>query len=80
MSNLTIKDLPRNEEMDSNDMAAIDGGFSFPNNVAPIKLIAPPKPVNTPNLPPTGDAGGFPSGDSGGGGGYLGDGSDYLPY
>jgi type VI protein secretion system component Hcp len=30
MSNVTIKDLPRNEELDSNDMAAIEGGmFGF---------------------------------------------------
>jgi hypothetical protein len=38
MSNLSIKDMPRNEAMDSNDMAAIEGGISFPLNVAAVKL------------------------------------------
>jgi hypothetical protein len=64
MPTLPIKDLPRNEEMDSNDMAAIEGGFSFPsvlNNVAPIKLIAPPPPVTQPSHggPSSGDGGGW---------------------
>ncbi|HXW75608.1 MAG TPA: hypothetical protein VEK10_12410 [Steroidobacteraceae bacterium] len=47
MSNLTIKDLPHNEEMNSDDMAAIDGGISFPSILhgGPIKLIPPPQPV-----------------------------------
>ena len=47
-----IKDLPRNEKMDSNDMAAIEGGITFPSLLhgAPIKLIAPPQPVTQPSL------------------------------
>jgi len=47
MSNVTIKDLARNEEIDSNDLALIGGGISFPSVLhgAPIKLIAPPQPV-----------------------------------
>jgi hypothetical protein len=56
MPTLPIKDLPLNEEMDSNDMAAIEGGFSFPsvlNNIAPVKLVPSPQPVTEPNaLPP----------------------------
>jgi len=71
MATLPIKDLPLNEEMDSGDMAAIEGGFTFPavlHNVAPVKLIAPPQPVTKPDntLPPSGDGGG------------LGDGGDFY--
>jgi len=63
MSNLTIKDLPLNKEIDSDGMAAIEGGFSFPKNVAPIKLIPPPQPVTKFNgLPPLVD--GLNLGDS----------------
>ncbi len=49
MENLTIKDLPLNEEMDSNDMAAIQGGFSFPAvlNTATVQLT--PQPVTKPS-------------------------------
>jgi hypothetical protein len=35
MSNVTIKDLPRKEEMDSNDMAAIEVG----------RMVIPPPPA-----------------------------------
>ena len=42
---IKIENLPCNEEMDSGDMAAIEGGISFPHNIAPIKLIPPPQPV-----------------------------------
>jgi len=62
VSTLIIKDIPRNQEMDSNDMAAVAGGISFPSVLhgAPIKLIAPPQPVTKwDNLPPTGDSGGY---------------------
>jgi hypothetical protein len=64
MPTLSIKDMPRNEEMDSNDMAAIEGGISFPsvfNGLPVIKLIAPPQPVTKPNtgLPANGDSGGY---------------------
>ena len=47
-----IKDLPRNEEMDSNKMAVIEGGITFPSLLhgAPIKLIAPPQPVTQPSV------------------------------
>jgi len=38
MSTLIIKDMPRNQEMDSTDMAAIEGGITFPSNIAVIKL------------------------------------------
>ena len=58
MSTLIIKDIPRNQELDSNDMAAAEGGMSFPSVLhgAPIKLIAPPQPVTKwSTLPPTGD-------------------------
>jgi hypothetical protein len=62
MPTLIIKDMPRNEEMDSNDMAAIEGGITFPSVLhrVPIKLIPPPQPVTRWNtLPPTGDSGGY---------------------
>jgi len=74
MSNVTIKDLPHNEEMDSGDMAAIEGGITFPsvlNNVAPTKLIAPPQPVTQPSGVSggtVGGGGGDGEGESGGGG------------
>jgi len=35
---LSIKDIPLNEEMKSNDMAAIEGGITFPVNIAATKL------------------------------------------
>jgi len=56
MSTLSIKDLSRNEEMDSNDMALTGGGISFPSLLhgAPIKLIPPPQPVTKfDGLPPS---------------------------
>ena len=56
MSTLIIKDIPRNQELDSNDMAAVEGGISFPSVLhgAPIKLIAPPQPVTKfDGLPPS---------------------------
>ena len=68
----TIKDLPRNEKMDSSKMATIQGGGSFPsvlNSVVPnLRMVAPPPspPYHGNPLPPTGDSGGFPDGDSGG--------------
>jgi len=44
MSNVTIKDLPRSEKMDSNDMATVEGGRM------PIKTLPPqvtyPKSIN----------------------------------
>ena len=58
MSTLIIKDISRNHEIDRKDMAAIEGGISFPSVLhgAPIKLIAPPQPVTKwSTLPPTGD-------------------------
>jgi len=42
---IKIESLPRNDRVDSGDMAAIEGGISFPRNIAPIKLIPPPQPV-----------------------------------
>jgi hypothetical protein len=83
----TIKDLPLNKEMDSKDMTATKGGFSFPavlNNVAPVKLIAPPVSVTPVGGVLGGDGGsgsGYDTGngpvsygnDPGGGGGYIGD-------
>ena len=81
MPTLIIKDMPRNQEMDSNDMAAITGGITFP--VAPIKVTTVPQPVTKPsnNGAYYGDGGGFVtglgsySGDSGGGyGGSFGGG------
>jgi len=62
MSTLIIKDISRNHEIDRKDMAAIEGGISFPSVLhgAPIKLIPPPQPVTKWNtLPPTGDSGGY---------------------
>jgi hypothetical protein len=41
METLTIKDLPLNEEIDSNDMAAIEGGRMKPLGSHP-PLIGPP--------------------------------------
>jgi hypothetical protein len=45
---IEIENLPRNEEMNSDDMCAIEGGISFPSVLhgAPIKLVAPPQPVS----------------------------------
>ncbi len=75
---MTIKDLPLNEEMDSNDMAAIEGGFSFPsvlNNVAPITRFASPQPVTKPSKP-----NGAVIGDGGSDGGSGGGGDDWLTF
>jgi hypothetical protein len=80
MSNVTIKDLSRNEEMDSGDMAAIEGGITFPavlNNVAPVKLIAPPQPVTNPSGV---HGGGYNGGDNDGGGGLGLDDNGQPPY
>jgi len=49
MTTLSIKDMPRNEAMDSKDMAAVEGGITFPSNIAVIKLISPPQPVTKPS-------------------------------
>jgi hypothetical protein len=75
MATLNINDLPLKEEMDSKDMAAVEGGFSFPsvlNNVAPTRLLAPLPPGKPPSngLPAGGDTGGFGDGGDGGGGSY----------
>jgi hypothetical protein len=63
MPTLSINDIPLNEEIQSNDMAAIEGGISFPSVLhgAPIKLIAPPQPVTKLSnpLPPNGDSSGY---------------------
>jgi len=65
-----IKDLPLNEEMDSNDMAAIEGGI-IPTNVARTNLTSFKLPTfGTTQTPPTGGVSGGDPG-SGGGGGYL---------
>jgi len=75
-----IKDLPLNEEMDSNDMAAIEGGIT--TNVA----LAHPTSFKLPTFgssnglktPGAGQGDGSSgSGDYGGDGGGLGDGGDY---
>jgi hypothetical protein len=77
MTTLTIKDLPLNEEMDSNHMAAIEGSFSFPPiNVAPITRFAAPQPVTKPSNPNGGVIGGGGSSGSGDGGG----GDDWLSF
>jgi hypothetical protein len=51
MATLPIKDLPLNKEMDSTDMAVIEGGFTIPSvlKAVPIKLIVAPQPVTRPN-------------------------------
>jgi hypothetical protein len=51
MPTLSVKDMPHNEEMDSNDMAAIEGGFTLPSllSVPVVKLIPSPQPVTRPN-------------------------------
>jgi hypothetical protein len=52
MPTLSVKDVSRNEEMDADDMAAVEGGFSFPtglSNIAVVKLIPVPQPVTRPN-------------------------------
>jgi hypothetical protein len=51
MPTLSVKDIPHNEEMDSNDMAAIEGGFTLPAtlNVPVVKLTTVPPPVTNPN-------------------------------
>ncbi|SPJ15470.1 hypothetical protein SBBP2_1590007 [Burkholderiales bacterium] len=65
-----IKDLPLNEEMDSNDMAAIQGGI-IPTNVARPNVTSFKLPTfGTTQTPPTGGVSGGDPG-SGGGGGYL---------
>jgi len=54
---IKIENLSRNEEMNSDGMSAIEGGIYFPAILhgAPIKLIAPPQPVNKfDGLPPSG--------------------------
>jgi hypothetical protein len=67
MQNIDIKDLPLKEDLDSNTMAAIKGGISPQNTLAPpTRLIQPgyiPKPIHgTPGH-------GGDNGDGGGGGG-----------
>jgi hypothetical protein len=77
MSTLSIKDMSHNEEIDSNEMAAIEGGITFPaGNVAVVtaKLIAPPQPVTYPGVPTGGSVSGGDPGSGGGGGGFYLDG------
>jgi len=76
MQILSIKDLSLNEEMDSNDMAAIVGGI-VTTNIAALNLgLIAHQTGNgiTHNPPPSGGvvSGGDPgSGGGSGGGGYL---------
>ncbi len=87
MTTLLIKDMPLNEEMDSNDMAAIQGGITF--NATNLASVASVKLNKNPvHLTPVGGviSGGDPgSGSAGSGGDYgggsasdggIGDGSD----
>ncbi|MGO9989298.1 MAG: hypothetical protein ACLPSY_11055 [Steroidobacteraceae bacterium] len=69
MQTLTIKDLPLSEELDSNAMAAMQGGISVMNNTAQyLPLIA--YPTNW----PTGNGGHHRPGPNSGGGGSYDDG------
>jgi len=61
MSTLSIKDMPRNEEMESNEMAAIKGGITFPTNVAVFKL-----PQTSSGSYTNGDPGSVSTGNSAG--------------
>jgi len=75
MQPLHIKDLPINEELDSDDMAAIRGGVSIMNITAPNLGLA--LPVSGSNEHHPGHGGGAGGGD-GGGGLNLGDGSNFY--
>ena len=56
MSTLPIKDLPRNEEMDSGDMAATEGGRMMPVSATHNLFTY----ANGPNPPSSGPGLGFP--------------------
>ena len=75
MKTLTIKDLTLNKEIDSNDMAAIEGGISKMNITALNLGLALPTGNGVTQNPPKG-SGGVQGGDPGSGsdGGEGGDG------